>query len=286
MSVSQVACSVPVRPEQHITLVTDFPTRCPPPAADVGARFDSSSIASADNGGAVVSDRQLDRVAVFSRQGELLLTVPTTSLGKPISVETTADGDVVFSRDRRSVCVYSSSGQPRRTLKDGLSRPCGVCCGGPDRQLYVLDYASRTVSRYASDYSRSGVIRLQYDRASVWDRLAVSSTGNLYVCSYTDNCVYEFTACGQRLAAAGRWGSGGAGDLYWPRGMCIDTHDNVIVADTHNDRLQLLSASGDWTVLTPDVALAAPTDVAVGQDGTLLVLEKAGVVKVFDYLPY
>ena len=111
----------------------------------------------------------------------------------------------------------------------------------------------------------------------------------MYLCSYADNCVYEFTPNGERLAAYGRWGSGStAGDLYWPRGMTVDAHDNVIVADTHNSRLQLLSPRGEWRLLAPTQRhrLHSPTDVALDGEGRIVVLEKSGALKMFIYSPY
>ena len=131
-------------------------------------------------------------------------------------------------------------------------------------------------------------MKLSYKKSSVWDKIGVNSQGNIYLCAFAENSIYEFTAAGQKLAQYGRWGSTDAGDLYWPRGMCIDAHDNIIIADTNNSRLQMLTPQGSWTLLeTPqNQPVTSPTDITVTSRGLLCVLQKCGKVVIYQYLPY
>ena len=288
LSHEKVISSVRVKPEQHITYIREFQTRGEGESG--GTRFDTSSIAVSPKGMAIVVDRQLDRVGIFcqkSSAASLEAEISTTVLGKAIAAVCPANGDIVFSRDKHSICIYDEKGKHKKALKDNLSKP-GSLCISPDHHLYILDYQLKTVTKYDSSYARVGHVKLHYGKASIWDKIAVTSQGNVYLSSYAENCVYEFTAEGERLATYGRWGSTLAGDLYWPRGLCVDGHDNVILADTNNDRVQLLSPRGTWTLLKPPEGqkLKSPTDVAVDGGGQLLVLEKGGCVKVFEYLPY
>ena len=308
LSHEKVISSVRVRPEQHITLVNEFNTRS---EEDLSSqRFDTSSISIMPDGNIVVADRQLDRIGIFGPKGDMLKSITTTGVGKPIYAAALPNGDILFTRDKHSICVYSSSGKAKKSVKDNLSKPCSLFLG-PDGILYILDYHTKTVTKYDRKYIRIGHVKLAYGKSTMWDRLGVTSLGNLYVLCYAENCVIEFTSDGEKLAEMGRWGSGGSGtgDLYWPRGLCVDAHDNIIIADTHNDRVQLLSPRGTWTLLKPTSTnelcgtskdykttsssatsqrsgFRSPTDVAVTQDGKLCVLEKCGAVKVFEYLPY
>ncbi|KAK7097489.1 tripartite motif-containing protein 3-like [Littorina saxatilis] len=82
-----------------------------------------------------------------------------------------------------------------------------------------------------------------------------------------------------------------APDLCYPRGVCVDSNDNIYIADTGNFRVVVYDRNGDfvgfpvsetWNYGT-DVK---PTNVAVMQDGRLLVaMQGRGYCKVHVYAP-
>ena len=98
-----------------------------------------------------VVDRQLDRVGIFHSQdgslGEMRVEISTAVLGKVIAVACMGNGDIVFSRDKHSICVYDAQGQHKTTVKDNLSKPGGLWACRDQHLLYVLDYHTKTVTR-------------------------------------------------------------------------------------------------------------------------------------------
>jgi DNA-binding beta-propeller fold protein YncE len=79
--------------------------------------------------------------------------------------------------------------------------------------------------------------------------------------------VYKFSPKGATLA---RWGTSGAdaGRFFTPAAIAIDTHNNIYVADTGNNRLQELSPRGLPIAIWP---VTSPTSVAVDARGTIYV---------------
>jgi len=284
VSQEKVLCGVQLQPVQSLTYVTSFTTR----QATNGSSYDASAIFTNEGDQVIITDRQLNQITITTPEGQILSQLNVALMGKPIYSLTTPSRDLVFTRDKQSICVFTESGQHKFNVKEYLSKPCSLAIG-PEDFLYVLDYDTKMVTKISSQtYTKTANVKLTYKKGSIWDKIGINSHGNIYLCAFAENCIYEFTSTGQRLAQYGRWGSTDAGDLYWPRGMCIDAHDNVIIADTNNSRLQLLTPDGSWTVLeTPEGHHAdAPTDVAVTSTGHLCVLQKCGKVSIYKYLPY
>ena len=271
-----------VKQVQTLTFVCGFETR---PECS-GSKYDASSIAvSGFNDHLVVTDRQLDRVTMYTARGERVQFINTARFGKAVCAVAMSTGDIVFCRDKSSMCVFDSSIRQKHIIRESTARPCNLTVA-PNNDLYALDYGLRTVTRFCSKtYKCVGRMAVNYKKRSVWDSVAVTSKGNVYVCAYAQHSLYEYTPTGQLLARYGRQGTNDPGDLDSPRGLCIDQHDNVIVADTNNSRVQMLTPYGAWSLLRlPEGStLRSPTDVAVDSRGRLYILEKCGAVKVFDY---
>lgn len=64
--------------------------------------------------------------------------------------------------------------------------------------------------------------------------------------------IWTFSICPSYILETqwGGWGSG-EGELYYPRGIAIDSFDNVYVADTNNHRIQKFSSSGTYLAQWP-----------------------------------
>ena len=251
-----------------------------------GSKYDASSIAvSRFDNHLIITDRQLDRVAVYTPQGDRVHFINTTRFGKAVCAVATRTGDIVFCRDKSFVYVFDNNMRQKQIIKESTARPSHLTIA-PNDDLYALDYSLRTVTRFCSKtYKCVGHMAVSYKKRSVWDSIAVTSKGNVYVCAYGQHSLYEYTPTGQLLARYGRQGSNDPGDLDSPRGICIDQHDNIIVADTNNSRVQLLTPYGAWSLLglPEDTTLRSPTDVAIDSRCRLYILENCGAVKVFDY---
>jgi len=88
------------------------------------------------------------------------------------------------------------------------------------------------------------------------------STGDFVVSHYGrgEHRVCVVNTCGHIMQSYGRSYGLGVGQLRYPSQLCIDVHDNVLVADFGNCRVQLLSPTlthlGD--LVTPGYQLNQP----------------------------
>lgn len=110
------------------------------------------------DGNLVVTDRQLDRLALYSTEGTALLSVNMSLMGKPSSATQLASGELVVVREKANMCVFAANGRDKRIIKETLSKPCCVA-QDKDGNFLVLDYDLKTASIYSSQsYTRTSQV--------------------------------------------------------------------------------------------------------------------------------
>lgn len=127
--------------------------------------------------------------------------------------------------------------------------------------------------------------------------VAVDSSGNIYIATYTDNRIRKVAATGGNISTfAGNSGYGFAGDggpalnsqLSAPRGICLDSAGNLYLADRWNNRIRKIAGGSISTIAGNGLAnfggdngaatsaqLSVPDGVAV---------DNAGNVYISDFL--
>jgi len=104
--------------------------------------------------------------------------------------------------------------------------------------------------------------------------IALDAEGNVYVSeAYGSNLVHEFSPRGAFVARWGGTGSG-AGQFNEPRGLAFDNQGDIYVGDTGNNRVQRLSAAGQFTAQWqgPSTApLPEQSYIAIDEKGNLYV---------------
>ena len=270
---------------KRLTLVNKFQTR---PSTLYKCRFDASRLVINFREHLIVTDRQLERVSLFDAGGKYRGQICTASMGKPLSGAQLPNGDVVIVREKPTLCVFSPHGRDKKILKESLMRPCCVSTT-PDGNFMVLDFAQKQVMKFCSNtYTKISEISTSYNKGSRWDKVIVKPNGHIFICVHKESCIYEFSPKGRQLGSYGRHGNSEPGELSCPRGMGMDPHGNLIVADSGNNCLQLVSPQGTWIYIQVSSAnaLQCPTDVAVTSNGMICVLESTGIIKVFQYTPF
>ena len=75
-----------------------------------------------------------------------------------------------------------------------------------------------------------------------------------------------FSLDGQLKSSTGRKGNGAAGELNGPRICVTDAAGATLIADTSNDRLQLLSANEQWSTMNLQPSVKWPYGACVLND--------------------
>ncbi len=211
---------------------------------DAGQFSGPTDVTSGPDGTIYVADQLNDRVQAFNATGSFLFEWgedgdDVGQFNAPVGVATAADGTVFVSEfNAYRVQAFSPGGDFLRTF--GSNGP------GEDQ------FASNATG------------------------LSVAPNGEVAVGDDAGR-ILVFAQDGTHLRTLGSPGSG-PGQLQSPRGMDHDADGNLWVADRHNNRLVLLSPTGEQlreiTQGSDDRALIEPYDVSVGTDGRLFVADR------------
>ena len=159
-----------------------------------------------------VSDEALDRIAIFSKEGEFL-----GSWGEGGE----ADGQ--------------------------LSRPSGIAFDA-DENVLVADTMNHRIQKFTRDgtflggWGRRGGGEGEFNMP--WG-VAVDELGDVYVADWRNDRIQKLTPEGEFIFAFGRSG-GGDGGFNRPAGIAVDGHGDIYVADRDNNRVQLFNREGRY----------------------------------------
>jgi sugar lactone lactonase YvrE len=114
--------------------------------------------------------------------------------------------------------------------------------------------------------------------------IAVDRQGNVYVADMDNFAIRQITPDGRVSTLAGKPGAAGFADgprdtarFGNPRGIAVDSEGRVYVADTANEAVRRVSASGDVKTI---VLLPHPAGVAVDAAGAVYVADDLGIHKI------
>ena len=182
---------------------------------------------------------------------------------------------------------YAGDGGP--ALAASLSRPLGLAVDGAGT-LYVADSRNNVIRRIdrsgaittvvgtgKSGYGGDGGPATAAQLYAPYD-LAIARDGTLYVADTYNHRIRKLDTTGRISTIAGTGTAGFTGDggpgttaqLNEPRGLWLDGGGQLYIADSANNRIRLLSASGTITTIAGDGGtrqLQHPSAVIVGPDG-------------------
>lgn len=228
--------------------------------------------------------------------------VLTDSGGRLYAFNTGEYPVTVFDRSGALVAIWG---------KDSFTHNHG-CCIAPDGSMYVADDGNHTVTRFGPDGtvlmvlgekdhpSDTGYTTVGPDGKPFADFLesiattrrsgppfnaptdvALSPKGQIYVADgYGNARVHKFSPGGRLLASWGEPGKG-PGQFVVPHGIAVDQEGRVLVADRHNNRIQIFDDSGRY--LTEWGDLMFPTSIFIDPEQTVYVSEllRPGI-SIFD----
>jgi len=193
------------------------------PSAPDGTFFWPTSVALDSKGNAYVADEWLNRISIFTKDGDWI--------GK--------------------------WGTPGAQAGE-IDRPSGLAFDAHD-QLYLVDSRNNRVqvftkdgqfvSTWGSRGSGPGEFNLPWG-------ITIDQHGDVYVADWRNDRIQKFTPDGRFLLQVGRSGRG-EGEFNRPTGVAVDQEGLIYVTDFRNDRLQVFDAEGTFlTALTGEGALS------------------------------
>jgi DNA-binding beta-propeller fold protein YncE len=215
-----------------------------------------------------------------------------------------------FNTGEYPVTVFDREGNLLNTWgKDIFGHSHGACIG-PDDAIYYADDGNHTVNKLTLDgkllmtlgkkgqpsdtgfswVTEAGERRPFMEALTSVKRggppfnsptdVALSPSGEIYVTDgYGNTRVHKFSPDGKLLLSWGEPGKG-PGQFIVPHAVAVDKQGRVLVADRHNNRIQIFSAQGEY--LTEWGGLELPTSIFIDDDQTVYVAELFPRVSLFD----
>lgn len=183
---------------------------------DDGSMVWPTSIAFDHSWNVYVTDEWLNRVSIFSK-----------------------DGDYIGKWDERP---GSGDGE--------LNRPSGMAFDA-DENVYIVDSGNNRIQKFTKDGKFLAKFGTYGHGAGEFDMpwgIAIDREGDVYIADWRNDRIQKFNANGQFLMQFGRSGSG-EGEFNRPSGVAVDQDGVIYVADWLNNRLQVFDAEGTFVTL-------------------------------------
>ncbi|MGA2286569.1 MAG: hypothetical protein ABSG55_09910, partial [Dehalococcoidia bacterium] len=200
---------------------------------------------------------------------------------------------------------FSGDGGPATSAS--LRYPVGVAVG-PSNSIYVADTDNHRVRKVdasgnISTVAGSGNPGYSGDGGPATDAglynpygVAADSSGNVYVADTSNHRIRKIDTSGHITTVAGDGNPGYGGDggpatsasLFYPSSVAIDGDGNLYVADSWNNRIRKVSASGDISTLAGNGRLRYSGDGGPATSADLnlpndVAADSAGNVYIADY---
>ena len=193
----------------HTAGVTDIVT-------EDGSLIWPTSVALDQAGNVYVADEWLNRISIFTKDGEWVGKWGTEGSGDGAIK---SPSGMVFDADDNLLLVDSQNNRVQRFTKDG-----------------------KFISSFGSQGSGDGQFNLPWG-------IDVDSDDYIYVADWRNDRIQKFTKDGAFLMAFGSSGSE-PGEFNRPTGVAVDRTGMIYVADWGNERMQMFAPAGKFVPLT------------------------------------
>ncbi len=232
----------------------------------------------------------------------------------PIEVNSLAidsrDRLYAFNTGEYPVTVFDRDGKLLSTWGQGYFEHNHGAIVGPDDTIYYADDGNHTVSKLTLDgqplmalgtkgqpsetgfswLNEAGEKRDFFEAlfSTKWGGppfnaptdVALSASGEMYISDgYGNARIHKFTPDGKLLFSWGGPGEG-PGQFVVPHSVATDKRGRVLVADRHNNRIQVFDPDGNY--LTEWTGLDLPTNIFIDKDETVYITELHPRLSIYD----
>ena len=206
----------------------------------------------------------------------------------PWGVSLLSDREIAVTSSNSMVHVYSTEGEVVDSIRSNFTRPYGVCCEG-DAVLWVTDREAHNVQKFRRNspdgkfekvfqFGLRGVNPGQFSHPR---GIAVHpASGMIYISDMKNHRVQIFSPAHPLPSYQSHFGGPGKnpGCFDLPAGLCFDRHDNLLVCDDRNCRVQVFDLEGRFlrslgTTPSRKGVLCSPISVACDRHGRYIVTE-------------
>ena len=208
--------------------VADFAQGVPDAGRNVFSSADGSlvwptSIVFDKDGNVYVADEWLNRISIFSKDGDWIgkWGIPGDGDG-----EINGPSGLAFDQDNNLYLVDTLNNRIQKFTKDG-----------------------KFLANWGSEGRGDGEFNMPWG-------IDIDTKGDVYVADWRNDRIQKLTGDGQFLMEFGSSGTGD-GEFNRPTGVAVDKHGVIYVTDWMNDRLQVFDANGSFiTKLTGDATVS------------------------------
>eukprot|EP00058_Branchiostoma_floridae_P019638 XP_002605128.1 hypothetical protein BRAFLDRAFT_80937 [Branchiostoma floridae] len=234
-----------------------------------------------------VTHSSIKTIQVFSMKGVKLRSIPTGDM-TPYNIATGLNNSlwVVLQGGHENRPMYENAVNQYR--KDGHILAKYNCNGRfiihgiavdklNDRIILTIEHLSggglhREVAWFRPTHTQGTPTCNMTKFGSIEGELPLSITvdkrGNIFIADKYNDRVLKYDKNGVYISSFGSRGTG-AGYLYWPSGVCVDSLGRVIVVDSGNARVEMFTADGDHVCTVAYINY--PVRVAIGGEGQVVV---------------
>ena len=180
--------------------------------------------------------------------------------------------------DMRPIVAVGKEGQAPGELWD----PCGIAIDENTDLIYVAEGID---SRRVSIFSETGTFIDTFSHEDMrWPHGIAIHRDNLYVTVTEAHALFRFKieADMRLVAKLGSQGSG-MGQFDYPQGLTVSPNGDVFVADSGNNRIQVLDDSLHFQRLVTHETMERPRDVKLTPDEVYVLCDVSPCVLVFSH---
>lgn len=253
--------------------------------SDTGKMYKPESVALSLDEEIIVADTGNKRILVFKPNGKFAYVLGSqgTNPGEfmtPNCVAVNPSGYIYVSdRKNRKLSRFT----PKGVFLDNYTldqEPDDLLF---DRQnnLYILFSQDGKIVKYDAAMELQDEITLIKDAKNllkVTSRMAVDHRGDIYLVEISDKRIVKM-AKDRTIALTFGSGGSGRGQFDHPLGITTDQEDNIYIADSKNQRVQIFKRTG---VEKPELTLSAREEPLIEYDGSIFASQK---ILDIDYIP-